>query len=861
MSKKLTGALILLGMIPALSLSAKTTDSAYVAISPSLTQETLAEQLGWVPSHQHQCGGYYLEPSFAYPVSETQDSTLAITGNQGVFSLRGASTLEGKVSITRQGQQVTSQKGIINRDPATGKLSSLDLIGNVHLREPNTLIVANKGNFNFQTGHKTLYDILYRTSLSGRELVGSKNVSNQEIQNDRKITGMTAWGGADEFSQEQPKVFELQGASYSTCAPTSPAWRVKASHIVLDKESGRGYATNARILVKGIPVFYTPYINFPLDKRRKSGLLWPTVGVSGSWGPYALVPVYWNTAPNYDMTFTLGVLTKRGGQLTDNFRYLTPLNEGNLRVSILPSDKVFAYQQTSYKAKYSNVDDAAVQAELNRLLNASNTRRSLLWRDNAQFNEHWSSHVDFNYAGDDYYTQDFGSDLNEITQNQLLQQADLYYKGPNWNFIGRLQAYQTLHPLQIDQTPIQNQYRRFPQLTLNGDYPDQAYGLEYFINNEATHFDIRNTPGTTANVPIGNRLNVQPGVSAPMVWPYFYVTPRVQAALTHYDLYQTTPTNTPDIHRRMLPIFDLLIGSALVRNTSLFGNLFEQTLEPQIYYTYIPYRNQTTIPIFDTTVNTLNYDQIFNYNRFSGIDRIGDANQVGVGVSTRLLDGETGLEKVRLGAGEILYFSRRKVTLCNDTSCPDNPFNPANHWRLSPVSGVFDYHVNRSWSLSTNIIWNPIRKQLDNSSTGLQYKPDESRIINLGYNFVRNGDPLSGITAINDSQNNLKNTDLSFAWPLFHDFSAVGRWMQTWNTNHLQNLLYGIQYDTCCWAARFVGGRAFVGPTPNNPNTLQYSDQFYIQFSLKGLGDIGTGKPDSLLSSINGYNTHFGQDF
>jgi len=827
----------------------------------SLAQDTVAKELGWIQTNQNQCGGYYLEPSFSYPVSDTQNSTLAITGNQGVFSLRGVSTLEGKVSITRQNQQITSHKGVLYRDPATGKLSSLDLIGDVHLREPNTLVVAHKGNYNFQTGHKSLYDLLYRTELNGREVVGPKPVPNTASQHDRKITGMTAWGSADEFSQEQPRVYELSSASFSTCSPESPAWRVKASHIVLNKETGRGYATNARILVKGIPVFYMPYINFPLDKRRKSGFLWPTVGISNSFGPYALVPFYWNMAPNYDMTFTLGALTKRGAQLTDNFRYLTPLNEGNLRVSVLPGDAAFTYQQTAYKDKYGNNTDPAVQAELARLLNSSNTRRSLVWRDSAQFNPNWSSHVDFNYAGDDYYTQDFGSDLNEITQNQLLQEGDVNYKSPNWFFTGRVQTYQTMHPLQIGQTPIQNQYRRFPQLILNGDYPEQIYGTEYFINNEATHFSIRNTPGTTANQPVGNRLNSQPGISLPLLWPYFYVTPRAQVALTHYDLYQTTPTNTPDIHRRVLPIFDVLMGSSLVRDTSIFSHTFEQTLEPQVYYTYIPYRNQSSIPIFDTTVNTLTYDQIFNYNRFSGIDRIGDANQVGVGVSSRLLDAESGLEKIRIGAGEIMYFSRRKVTLCNDTSCPDNPKNPANHWRLSPLSGILDYHVNAAWSFSTNVIWNPITKQLDNSSTGLHYQPEDRKIINLGYNFVRNGDPLSGITAINNSQNNLKNTDLSFTWPFLNDFSALGRWMQAWNTNHLQNLLYGIQYDTCCWAARFVGGRAFIGPTPNNKNSLQYSNQFYLQFSLKGLGDIGTGQPDSLLSSINGYKTHFGQDF
>lgn len=837
-----------------------TSSAAFATCYFSSGNTTLASQLGWKEDDQLKCGGYYLEPSFAYPVNNTKKSTIAITGNQGLFSQRGTSTLEGEVSITRYGQQLTAKKAYLYRDPATGKLSSVEVLGDVHLREPNTLVVAKKGKYAFESGAKTLYDIIYRTSLlNGREILGPR-ISSEAMQTNRMITSLTAWGSADEFYQGEPQQYEFTNASFSTCPPISPAWRVKAGHIVLDKMSGRGYATNARVLIKGVPVFYAPYINFPLDNRRKSGFLWPTFGSTSSFGPYVLLPFYWNLAPNYDSTFTLGMLTKRGLQVSDNFRYLTPTSSGSINVSVLPGDSLFADQQTAYKEQFGSNTNSTIQAELNRLLNASTTRKGLYWRDTSRFNEHWSTHVDFNYAGDDYYLQDFGNNLSDRTQNQLLQEGVISYKGENWNFNGRLQAYQTLHPIMENGQVVQNQYRRFPQLILNGDYPDQPLGLEYFINNEATHFDIRNTPGTAANQPIGNRLHTQPGISLPLVWPYFYINPRVQAALTHYDLYQTAATSTPNIKRRAIPIMDLASGFAFTRQSSLFNTLFQQTLEPQIYYTYIPYRNQTSIPVFDTTVNTLTYDQLFNYNRFSGIDRIGDANQVGVGVTTRLIDSESGYEKVRLGVGEVVYFANRKVTLCNNTTCSDNPFNPDNHRRLSPLSGVLDYHVSALWKFTTNVIWNPITKQLDNSTVGLHYQPDSMRIFNVGYSFARNGDIQSGIP-VNSSLNNLKNTDLSVSWPLIRDISVVGRWSHAWNTNHLQNLLYGLQYDTCCWAVRFVGGRTFTGLSPDNNQTLQYINQFFIQFSLKGLGDVGTGNPDTLLNSITGYKTHFGQEF
>jgi LPS-assembly protein len=198
--------------------------------------------------------------------------------------------------------------------------------------------------------------------------------------------------------------------------------------------------------------------------------------------------------------------------------------------------------------------------------------------------------------------------------------------------------------------------------------------------------------------------------------------------------------------------------------------------------------------------------------------------------------------------------------MCNDRSCSDNPFNHSNSQSLSPIFTVLDYHLNNSWKFTADSIWNPITKQLDNSTLTFQYQPDEVRLLNLGYRFARNGDILSGIST-NDSRNNLKVTDVSAAWPLIGDFSGVARWSQNWNHAHLQNLLYGLQYDTCCWQVRLVGGRAFIGIDPNNNNKPQYNSEFYIEFSLKGFGDIPTGNPRGLLNSINGYKSHFGQDY
>lgn len=822
------------------------------------SSDAIGRALGWIANDCNVCGGYFVDKPFTYPIRLNNKDLLEITSNEGVLSRQRTSILKNEVTINRDNQQITAHEAYVYRDPVTHKINIISLVGDVHIREPNTLIIGNQGDYNVQDKTKKLDHIFYRTALMGRQVAGSSIVPRSFIQRERIIDLLSAWGAADHLAQNEPKVYELCNASFSTCPPDAVAWQVKASHIVLDKNTGRGYATHARLMIRDIPVFYTPYISFSIDRQRKSGFLWPTFGLdSNQWGPYILVPYYWNMAPNYDMVITPGFLTKRGVQISDYFRYLNHYGSGTANLSILPNDREFQHFKEMSLDEFGNSPNPVTQAELNRLLGASNTRTGFWWRDSSRYNVNWASDIDFSYASDDYYLRDYGNDLNEITKNQLLQEADLYYNSEHWASTLRFQAYQTLHPL--ESTQFLNQYRRLPQFIINANYPDQWLGLEYFMSNELTHFEILNDPGMGSTKPIGNRLHVQPGFRWPFYRPYFYFIPRAQLALTDYNLYQTKDTQTPKSIHRAVPIIDLTTGLSLLRETKIFGRHFSHTLEPQLSYTYVPFRDQSDIPIFDTTVNTLTYDQIFNYNRFSGIDRIGDTNQVAVGLTSRLIDTNSGLEKVRFGAGTIFYFTRRRVTLCNDDSCSDNPNNHSNKQRMSSISGILNYNVDPFWGVNTLAIWDPVTKQLSNSTITFHYQSAAEKIINVSFSYAREGDILSGIQTT-DSRNNLKVTDVSFIWPAFHQsVKFIGRWSQNWNHAHLQNLLYGLQYDSCCWAVRLVGGRAFTGLDAQT-NRFTYHNQVYLQFALKGLGNVGTGNPNSLLRNISGYNPQFGEE-
>jgi LPS-assembly protein len=845
-----------------------------------LSQEDIIQKLGWVQTNDNRCGGHYIEAPFASSEAPLVDNKLIrITSNELLFAQHGTSIGQGEVTITRFGQQIIASKAYLYRDPTTGKLNAIELLDNVTLREPNSFFIANRGSFNLETKAESLHDILYRTAIYSNPQNRPATPSVQELQQTRHVYQLSAWGKATLFNQDKPKIYEFDQASYSTCPPTSLAWQVKASHIELNKEAGRGSATHAKILVNGVPIFYAPYLSFPIDARRKSGFLWPIMGISDDkLGPNFGLPYYWNMAPNYDMTITPAYLSKRSAKLSDLFRYLSPNTRGELNLEVLPHDPEFIRFQKEMEAYYSHLDpelpaNQATLGKLNQLKNNSALRYAMNWENKTRFNEHWSSNVDFNYVSDDYYLRDIDKNFNQITQNQLLQLAELDYKGQNWNFITRFQGYQTLHPVD-EKTYFRNQYTRFPQFIFNGDYPDRAGGFEYFIDNEATHFDIRHNPGLDLTLPIGNRLNTQPGIARPINLPYLSVVPRLQFALTKYSLGNVDDTN-PENPGRALPIIDVDAATYLDRNIKLFGYNFSQTLEPRAYYTYIPYRNQNDLPIFDTTVNTLTYDQLFIYNRFSGIDRINDANQIAMGLTTRLIDQQTGVEKVKAALGQIVYFRDRKVTLCQTTGdfiCPPSTSDFAgsgvkdvdnnNKRMLSPLSGLLTYMVNPNWSATANTIWNPQTRNLDNQSIGVHYQPLSTlKVINFGYNFVRKGDVLAGDRA-DSSASNLSSTDLSLNWPILRDWTAIGRWTQNWNHKHFQNLLYGLQYDSCCWAIRLVTGRAFVGLTPNN--TFQYNTQFYMHFALKGLGSVPVygGDPSQLLNTnISGIQNTFGRDF
>jgi LPS-assembly protein len=802
---------------------------------------SVADILGWVPMTNlcNECGGYFSEPRFIHDTPNPPDISSApmnITATgPSVLSESATSSLEGNVTITQPGRQVNADKISMSRDPETGEVNRIDLEGNVRVQESGKLLVGDHSQLDVTNKVVSVDNAVYHIARPA-------------------TTGPTdAWGTAKQATRNSQKMTTLRDATYTTCAPTDPSWHLQSKNIDLNQQTGRGTAKNTWIYAGKVPVFYLPYFNFPIDKSRYSGFLYPGFGYSSSSGSLLTIPYYFNLAPNYDDTLTLSGMSKRGVLFNNLFRYLTPANQGTLELSFLPNDNAFSDFKNTAAAQYPA--NSTNTPYLNELNNDSSNRAFIAFKDNTRFNPHWSSSLDLNYVTDDYYFQDISTGAQAIGTDQLLNQGDVNYQSEHWQFLARVQAYQTLH--RINQSYVMDQYQRLPQLDLSANYPEQAHGLDYTFNSELVNFQHANDFVTSQAYPTGTRFHLNPQVSQPHVTDQGFFTPSLAFDITQYNVNNNgtvnssvspaviTPNSDPTLSlMRALPIFNIDSGLYFERQLQL-GHGYTQTLEPRLFYLFVPQNNQNNIPVFDTTLPPFDVNQLFRTNRFIGYDRVGDANQLSMGLTSRMLDGFTGEDKLDASIGGIYYFHRR--TVCLNADCSDDPNV---NYHTSPIATQLFYHLNSKVGVIGNAAWNPNTSQMDNDSVGIQYSPDVRRTLNLSYGYVRNGDPLT--TDPTDTSNSLHRVGVGASWPLTMHWSALANWNYNISHNHPQMYLYGLEYDACCWAVRLVASNTLQSEDSSGNTT--FNKAYYVQFLLKGLGVVGNSDASDLLkTAIPGY--------
>jgi len=595
-----------------------------------------------------------------------------------------------------------------------------------------------------------------------------------------QFTTQPGRGDAERIDFIDENRFNLQDATYTTCPVDNDDWFLKVRDLDIDKTRNVGTAHNASLHFLGVPILYTPWMDFALNNERKTGVLAPTIGTTERSGLDILVPYYLNLAPNYDATLYPRLLSKRGVQLGGEFRYLLDKAYGENRLEYLPNDS-----------------------------EADRTRWSVALNNTYRLNANTQAGMLFNRVSDDDYFRDLSNLISITSVTHLTREAWMATQHANWNAELRAQTFQTLQ----DSTaaPILEPYARLPHARL-GMLQTFGNGLEFRLESEATRFAH---PTLTE----GTRVLAYPTLRLPLTSSFGFLTPQIG---WHSSYYALDDSVAEERITRNVPIFSLDSGVTFDRPFSFAGHDYEQTLEPRAYYVYAPFREQNAIPVFDTALLDFSYAQMFTENQFIGGDRINDANQLTLAVTSRFIEAASGLERLQLTLGQRYYFSAQQVTLPGVEPRTSDATD-----LLAAVSGQItrDWRIDAAWQFDTQN-GTAIRQNL-----GASYRPAPGRALNFGYRFI---------------DQTTEQIDLSGQWPLGKRWYGMFRYNYSFQDEKLVEGLAGLEYNGGCWAVRAVVQRLATKED-------QSTDAFFFQLELNGMGRLGANPLDVLKQSVPGY--------
>ena len=605
----------------------------------------------------------------------------------------------------------------------------------------------------------------------------------------RQKQGMAPVGGrghADRLVILGENRFEMVNATFTTCRPEDDDWYLKVDQLNIDYGRDLGVAKWATLVFQGVPILKTPYLDFSLNERRKSGVLPPTIGTTGKNGPEIAVPYYFNLAPNYDATVTPRYMAKRGLQIGSEVRYLDRFSTAVMRAEYLPEDQIRGSSRSA--VSFSDVFARGPVAGL----------------------------VNLNKVSDNDYFRDLSSRVASVSQVYLPREGLVTYTGNwwdggIWSSTARMQSFQTL---QDPNRPVVTPYNRLPQILLNASKPD-VHGADFAFAGETVDFHH-------PTLVTGLRTIANPSLAFPIVTPSAFVTPKVGFHSTVYNL-SNPVTGTPDSIQRTLPIFSTDSGMVFERDTTVFGDRYLQTLEPRAYYLYVPYKNQDRIPLFDTAVADLNYAQLFSENSFVGGDRINDANQVTLAMTSRLLSPRSGQELIRGTIGQRYYLSDQRVTL--------NPTDPRRTYQASDWLASLAGRIAPKWTVETAIQYNQRSETAERFTVSARYQPEVHKVLNMSYRYFRD---------------QFNQVDVSSQWPLGGPWYGVGRYNYSLLDHRVVESLAGFEYNADCWIGRVVV-QHFAAATGVATNAV------FLQLELTGFSRIGSNPLEALRRNIPGY--------
>lgn len=746
-----------------------------ILAAPLAAQPLSADDPTW-----RLCGG---NPAFAWqaPLRPLDDADQALLLEAGRVDVSGRDLyrFDGGATISQPGRRIAA--GRIDYTHGSGDYQAS---GGVRYQDRQLALEAERAEGNLPRRESRMDALDYRL-IAAR---GNGSADSASLRGDQAT---------------------LLGLDYSTCDPAARSWALHARELELDRAEGVGVARGAALRIGDVPVLWVPYLSFPIDERRRSGLLFPSLGYADETGIDVRIPWYLNLAPNVDATLTPRILGRRGVMLGAELRYLTERQSGILEGNWLPDD------------------------DLN-----GRDRGSLRFRHSGVLSQFWRVDADLNQVSDDRYFEDFGDSLTARATSLLESRGGLYGRGPGWSASLLARDFQITDPLVSDSA---EPYRQLPRARIaieRGLGPTLRYGLDA----EAVHFD-HDEAGAAGGYQRGaaERYDIAPWVELSLERAAGYLRPRLSYRHTAYQLSDDWlrdisecpivdcafgppafwPNRSPS---RSLPIASLDAALNFERQSSLFGEAMLHTLQPRLYYLNVPFEAQDDLPLFDTQELTFGYDQLFRSNRFSGADRQSDADQVTLALSSRWFENASGRERLGLAIGQIRFFDSPRVSLAGS--------QPARRDASAWVAAV-DLAISRSLSLGASQQWDPEIDHTTVSGARLQWRGADGALANLGYRYRRA---------------ELEQVDASFALPVGEAWRWIGRWNYSLRDEGTLEAFAGIEWQSCCLAVRVLGRHYVRNREAEKNNAL------FVELELKGLASFGRDTGEFLERAILGYS-------
>ena len=676
--------------------------------------------------------------TFQLPELETrQNLPLNIESIAGDL-VKPISIFSGDVVITRGAQKLQTQLLRYNLDD-----KQLDIPGQLEYRDTGLYLQADSANFNLESESGQFQQVNY--------LLHSNNGK----------------GRASSAIVTDGNQLQLNKVAYSTCQGETPAWQIRANKIDISAQTGRGTAKGATLQLKGVPVLYLPWLSFPIDDRRQTGFLYPTMGQSNDNGYDFSIPWYWNIAPNQDLTLTPRWITNRGFVLGSEYRFMTARTLNSVTTSYLPSDSQTNTNRYEYKIRHAGI-----------------------------INPQWRTSLLVHRVSDQQYFTDFGNSLVQSGRQFLRSEARISGRGEYWSLELIADDYQVLdEEVNLNRAP----YSRVPRLTYRLDIPVKNSNFDFRLDSEIVSFN--RDLGVT-----GARADLLPRLFWTLERAGGFIQPALGYRFTQYSL--SNQTNLADsAPNRGTLIASLDAGLYFDRTMSNGG---QQTLEPRMFYLYVPYKNQDNLPDFDTDEMTFGFGQLFHYNRFIGADRQGDANQLTLALTSRVFEPGFGLEKFNISIGQIFYFDDQRVSMGSQSlvqQAGSSDFIAELGWRPG-----------QAWYTRAGVQWDWQDNEPELAYTGVEYQGPNHLRLGVEYRYRKD---------------EVDQLDLRASVPINMNWKVVGRWNYDRNDTGTLEALAGFEYRSCCWAVRLMG-RQYLRNRESEVRT-----GIYFEFELTGLGAIG----------------------